>query len=323
MKLVTITLLKVAYSGESVGRDIRIETTILEKKTVLDRRIPFGLSVSLSHIIANIETEENSFRSDLSVTVIEKDFLWSDSGQATVSIETDTESGNTKEQTITVSVHERRSFFDRLFGRKKIANFELMFQVNMYDIAHMIARTEDGWIEVVPEWQQKTVWLPELLRVRLLRQENARDYFQILEGYYANKYASVKSFFDSGKSSIVPGEPSTPAVMAEYSISKQTVTLDNVSYKAKDYEGAPWQKGTYIIHIPDHPHAGGLEYKEYAHARSWFLIGFESDRYLHVGLVSLGCITISAEQDWEKLYEILIRARTGDGASIGVLHVVD
>ena len=221
-----------------------------------------------------------------------------------------------------MSVPERRSFLDRLLSRTKTANFELTLQINMYDVAHMIGSTEEGWIEVTPDWQKQRVSLPEFLRVRLLKQENDRDYFQILEGHYANKYASVKTFFKDNKPSIVPGEPSTSAISAEYSISKQTLTLGDITYKTKSYEGAPWQKGDYLIYIPDYPHEGGLGYEEYLHARTWFLIGFESARYLHVGRSSLGCVTISAEQDWEKLYEILIRARTGDGKSVGILHVM-
>ncbi len=57
MKLIVIILSKVVYGGESVGRDIRIKTSISGIHAVLDKRIHVGSAISLSHSIAAIESD--------------------------------------------------------------------------------------------------------------------------------------------------------------------------------------------------------------------------------------------------------------------------
>ncbi|MGK5090418.1 hypothetical protein WDW89_00220 [Deltaproteobacteria bacterium TL4] len=45
--------------------------------------------------------------------------------------------------------------------------------------------------------------------------------------------------------------------------------------------------------------------------------------FIHTGRASLGCITILERERWDELYRVLIKARKGDGISIGTLQVVE
>ena len=55
----------------------------------------------------------------------------------------------------------------------------------------------------------------------------------------------------------------------------------------------------------------------------WFRIGHDGERYLHAGMVSAGCISITETNRWMEIYNILIKARKGDFMSVSVLEVID
>jgi len=63
------------------------------------------------------------------------------------------------------------------------------------------------------------------------------------------------------------------------------------------------------------------------YAKSWCYLGQgaaildSGDRYLHPGTGSLGCVSVGPEQ-WTRVYQHLVRARSGDGKTIGYLDVV-
>ena len=77
-------------------------------------------------------------------------------------------------------------------------------------------------------------------------------------------------------------------------------------YKTIDYSSSPWQKGFYDIEIPDFAHKGGDNYPEAKRGKHWFKIGHSGDKYLHVGMYSLGCITIVEIMKWMEIYNTLI-----------------
>lgn len=92
---------------------------------------------------------------------------------------------------------------------------------------------------------------------------------------------------------------------------------------ATDDPDAPWRNGVYDVEIPDHPHVGGNSYPESTYARTWFRIGHDGARYLHTGVFSAGCMTVTERTRWDEIYVKLIKARKGDGRSVGTLEVVD
>ena len=82
--------------------------------------------------------------------------------------------------------------------------------------------------------------------------------------------------------------------------------------------------GIYDIEIPDAPHEGGINYTKIAKfAKVWFRVGHKDAKYLHTGMHSLGCITVLEQDKWDEIFHQLIKARKGDGLSVGVLEVVD
>ncbi|MGB5944062.1 MAG: DUF4157 domain-containing protein [Leeuwenhoekiella sp.] len=78
--------------------------------------------------------------------------------------------------------------------------------------------------------------------------------------------------------------------------------------------------GKHDIEIPDYQHTKTAE-KGY-HATTWFRIGHSGDRYMHPGMMSLGCITVLNMGDWEKIYNLLIKSRKSS-KSVGTINLTD
>lgn len=118
--------------------------------------------------------------------------------------------------------------------------------------------------------------------------------------------------------------PHKKQVNLTYSISKKILKMGRKTYTTIDYPDAIWKKGTYDIEIPDYPHEGGLDYENSAtHTTTWFRVDHKDDRYIHTGMRSRGCITLTENNRWDELYIVFISARKGDDVSVGILTVID
>lgn len=70
------------------------------------------------------------------------------------------------------------------------------------------------------------------------------------------------------------------------------------------------------------PHQGGNPYMSITrYARTWFRLGREGDRYLHVGDQSAGCITVLHKRKWTRICLFLLRSRK-DSRTVGMLKVI-
>ncbi len=88
--------------------------------------------------------------------------------------------------------------------------------------------------------------------------------------------------------------------------------------------------GDYNIRIPEYPSGYGASYVGKAkNPMVWFPIAngggnTMTDRFLHPGQVSYGCVSVSVKEDfgvaWAKIYDYLIRSRLSD-KSVGTLRV--
>jgi hypothetical protein len=156
----------------------------------------------------------------------------------------------------------------------------------------------------------------------LEKNDSDRQYFKILEGIRRGEKASVK-YKEDGQSYLMDENFQTKPVHLIYSISKKTVSFNDKTYKAVDYPGSLWEKGIYDIEIPDAPHGGGRYYPGASKATIWFRIGHSGDHYLHIGARSLGCVTLTEVNRWDDFCNALLKARKGDGMSVGVIKVVD
>lgn len=91
---------------------------------------------------------------------------------------------------------------------------------------------------------------------------------------------------------------------------------------------SPLPAGEYRILVPDAPHDGRYTsfYREVDPSlkcdRVWFPVEYgNNDRYVHVGNVSHGCVTVLDLATWATIHEALVSHRAPDGRSVGTLIV--
>lgn len=320
-KSVQLKLLKIKYSGDSIGDDIRVEVEALGKFLRVDKIIKAGVAAEINKEVGRFETGSKSFYAEVSIAVIEKDLLFNDVGSAKGGIKVDTANIKPQQFVFKVQIKETRSVLGKIWGNKA-AVFEITLEAVATDMVWCVLDEGDGWLKVVLEEKHREESLPAYLKVKIERADVKREYFTILEGPYHNRTASVK-FKDDGSSRFISSVKHEPMARATYSISQKIFTLNGKKYKTIDYPKAPWNKGLYDIEIPDYPHKGGRNYLDKSErAMTWFRIGHDGERYLHTGGRSLGCITVIETKHWMEIYNILIKARK-DSISVGVLEVID
>ncbi len=193
-------------------------------------------------------------------------------------------------------------------------------------MAHVVGG-RSGWLRIKLEPSGIEVSLPEYLKIDITKSKEGREYFTILEGVHKGKKASVKLSGD-GSSNLGIMAMYRGAAKLVFDIAKGEVSYGGGVAKAITDPDAPTPKGTHHIQIPDYPHRIGRTYiSTTPYTLSWFYLGVgnavsgSSDRYLHTGLGSLGCVTVNPDE-WTKLYNHLILSRTGDDRNVGTITVV-
>ncbi|KKQ92849.1 MAG: hypothetical protein UT16_C0004G0003 [Candidatus Azambacteria bacterium GW2011_GWA2_39_10] len=323
-KTVQLKLSKIKYSGDSIGRDIRLELEVLGKFLRIDKRIRVGMTAEVNQEVGRFETDRELFQADFMITIIERDLLFNDVGSAKGNIKINTVTAKPQQFVFEVQVREMRSMFGKFWGTKTAA-FEIMLEAEASDAIKYTPDVEKGtgkgWLKVKFAGEPDKS-LPAYIKLKIERVDAKREYFTILEGAYRSKFASVEISSDSSLR-LTTGIKHEPSARVTYSVSKKVLTLKGKRYKADDDPKNLWKKGLYDIEIPDHPHRGGLNYPEAGRGTVWFRIGHSGERYLHPGRVSAGCISITETTRWMEIYNTLIKSRKGDFMSVGVLEVVD
>lgn len=175
------------------------------------------------------------------------------------------------------------------------------------------------------------VAIPMYCRVKNVKfnSDKTREEFLIVDWPYMNKLASVQCE--------TPGTSRFGLVnyqgAANISFNKESGELRIGSEIIPAYTSTedPIPNGEHMIWLPDYPHSFGASYLDKTkYAYIWFRLGDESsDRYLHVGNVSLGCVSVgksSAADDssenelWNFVYEYLAKRRSGS-KYVGTLTV--
>jgi len=321
IKSVQLRILKIKYSGDSIGDDIRVEVEALGKFLRVDKRIKTGTIVEINKEVGRFETDLKSFSAEISIIIIEKDLLFNDVGSIKGIVKVDTASIKPQQFVFKAQIKETRSVLGKIWGNK-VANFEITLEAVAADAVRYVSDEGDGWLKVVLEDKHIEVSLPAYLKIKIERADAKREYFTILEGPYRGRIAS-SVFKDDSASQFITDVKHESMARASYSISKKTFTLNGKKYQTVDYPKDPWKKGLYDIEIPDYPHKGGRNYlNQSKRAMTWFKIGHNGERYLHTGGQSLGCITIVETKRWMEIYNILIKARK-DSISVGALEVID
>jgi hypothetical protein len=181
----------------------------------------------------------------------------------------------------------------------------------------------DGWLRVKREPSGVIVSMPQGLQVELINAKDGRDFFKPLEGLEKDKLFSVLAG-NLGKT--LPAYRG-PARLT-FSLEKKQLSYGGNTATAHTHDRYPISVGNHPIQLPDFPHAGGQYYMSITpFAKVWFYLGMGAavpgldDRYLHPGVVSLGCVTVEPK-DWTALYNHIILCRAGDGKNVGTLTVV-
>lgn len=323
LKSIQLKLSKIKYSGDSIGRDIRIEVEALGKFLRVDKRIKGGTTAEINQEIGRFETNQGSFKTDILITVIEKDLLFNDIGSTKGSVKVNTAVTKLQQFVFEAQVRERRSLLGKLWGTKT-AVFEITLKADASDAIRYVPDLDEsqGFLAIKLEDSKSIEELPAYLKVKLERADAKREYFTILEGPYRGRLASVE-LRKSGSSWFITDVNREPMIRAKYSISQRTFILKGKKYKTVDYPSAPWRQGLYDIEIPDYSHRGGRNYlNQSKRAMTWFKIGHSGERYLHAGGHSLGCMTVIEVTRWMEIYNALIKARKGNFMSVGVLEVI-
>lgn len=213
-----------------------------------------------------------------------------------------------------------------------------------------------GWLTVRLSGTGLLTSLCEYTKVAVLRVDNDRTYFKIMDGYVSpGKEASLSNanagFYLSdtgpaGAASIVveyQGNPAEEISKFKGKLKQQWATLSFNGKKSRvtlnsDWGGSfsPIPPGTHTILAPDYSHKA-ISTQGYVQATPgmigndvWFPIGLHksmqnSSRYIHVGHLSDGCVTVYELEKWTALYSYLIshRAPGSVGKIIGQLIVKD
>ncbi len=217
-----------------------------------------------------------------------------------------------------------------------------------------------GWMLAVPDGldpetvvhnPSRGISLPWCLKVNLLKTENGRDFFQILEGAWKNTRASLK-LRGVGSSYLTDENLHLPAGAIRLSRKKQQLWYGpHGPFSAFSELDNPVPIGVHDLEIPDSPHQDFYP-ESSKYQQVWFRVGHSGDRYLHLGTISHGCATVrpwmpdkqgdrrfASRSDselglpapvpvapfakWDDICKYLMRCRKNDDKSVGTLHVID
>lgn len=196
--------------------------------------------------------------------------------------------------------------------------------------ARYISTDNSGWLRVKLEPSGVIISLPLYLKVSFKERKNSRDYFRIEEGVHAGKNASVsqKSASDSWLGSPLPVYKGPVLLVFKKGEGKLQTPIGSLN--ATTDPSNPIPNGSHPVQIPDYPHAIGSGYVPTASkSLSWFFLGTgnsvagSNERYLHTGMVSAGCVTMTDVAQWDSLYNAIILCRAPGGKNVGTITVQD
>ena len=318
-KKIILKLKSIKYSGSSIGDDIRLEISIFGELFSLKKKIKVGTGKEFNEVITELDTDRKTFEAGIDLRIVEDDPVFNDVGSLETEIKIDT-TKNVQDFEYKIKVSELRPWL-----AKGTAIFVIILTAQILETETFIPETTDGWLKVEINKTGKKESLPSFLRVKILRSDSKRDYFNILEGFYKGKFASIKKK-PGGLSYLERGFLKRKLVELLYSISKKNILFEGRKYNVDDDPNNLFDVGVYDIEIPDAPHDKGRKYLNRSKfALVWFHIGHNArdDRFLHTGSVSAGCVSMKEIEKWTAVCRKLLIARKGDDISIGTLKVVE
>ena len=205
-------------------------------------------------------------------------------------------------------------------------NFKNSIVLNFYDLSAEVQSFLgfgcNGFLLVTRDNGEK-ISIATYTKVSSVRfnEDKSREEFIILEWPYLNVKASVQcETVGKSRFGIIRYEP--PAKIY-FNKAKGELKLGNQIIPAYTDPNNPISNGTHNIWLPDMPHDYGFPYlEETKFSLIWLRLGAESsDRYLHAGLVSAGCISVGNQSEdddtpevdkWTIVYNYLCKRRNGN-----------
>ena len=325
MKRATIELISVNYGASNIGNDLQISFEIEGTTKVIDTSINHLKEQSFNtQIFQGLVDENHSIIVKAKVT--EKD-SWDgadDIGTATLHLK------GSGDYSLIVNVNEAKqirtwkgwSYTKKRVVSSTVATFHIKLKATLADPVTYVSDADGkGWLKVKLD-TGIIVSLPYMLKVSLIKETESREHFEILEGSYLGKTASVTKR-EGGGSYLSASEVHKTGVTVVFNKTSQELTIGSKSYFAITDSSNPVPSGTWSIEIPDAPHQGGHYYESSSkYATTWFRVGHSGDRYLHSGNRSAGCVTVKKLSGWDEIYNKLIRSRKNK-LSVGTLKVED
>lgn len=193
---------------------------------------------------------------------------------------------------------------------------------------------KSGWLLVRRASDNEKVSLPHYLKVDYIETKpdprldatKKRDFFTASEGSYKGVKFSVAQKSDNS-SYLVDGKHLGLGTVKFDKTKGELHYGDTGPVATITDPDNPIPVGTYDLEIPDAPHSGGNGYiSRSSYATVWFRIrpggdNTSTDRYLHPGRISAGCVTVTDVEKWTSIYEYLYNRRKND-VSVGTITVV-
>ena len=182
MKILSLTLASIKYSGDSVGDDIRAEIDVFGKFLRIDKIIKVSATKEINQEIGKFETDQKLFKSGIRITIIEKDLLFNDVGSIDSDIEIDTKITKSQQFIYKVEIKEIRSVLGKFWGNK-IANFEVTLEAQVADAVQYIPNEDGGkgWLKVKLADNKSIESLPAYLKVKPERVDNDSKIYETVD----------------------------------------------------------------------------------------------------------------------------------------------
>lgn len=311
-----VTLTKVQYTGDNVGRNLRLKLTIGEKTEEFGFELPVGQTRAFDKLVYKEQTDSNSVALSASAAATERDPVYADTGSGSGTLRFSATSET--EATFEVEVQG-----DARGDKSNKAKLVLTFTGILRKIGERFVSMvqPEGWLKIKHE--DSTTYpriLPYGVRVTVTSNDGEREFFDIEEGQLKGKKASVLLKPDK-TSYLQEKNPQTGPISLHFSKRDNILTMDGVRYWAVTDPGNPVPSGSFDLEIAYELHSAASGYRDRAaYARTWFRIGHSGDRFLHTGSISSGCVTVRQVDRWDEICSRGFIARK-DQRSIGQIVV--
>ena len=317
-KVLCLSLSPIELTGDDLGDDFQIEFVCQKATTKVILQKTEGRLAAKHQDFAALHLDPDVSNLPLQIFVKEIDPIVDDFGQSELNINIS-------------ALSEDQTFFDisvAVLGKgrteqNKAASLKFKLAVTLSSGIVQLKDTDpNGWL-LAKLATGNTIPLPANLAVEITGRYGGREYFNVLEGGFKGTSASI-ALDQDGITHLTRLIRRKPAIQLKLFREQWKLQIPSLGeFEVLEMKPAEIiHTGIYQLCLPDAPHRGGGGYRKGArHAETWFRINDDSDRYLHPGARTKGCITIKDIESWEKIYHHLIVCRIDD-IHIGTLEVL-